>query len=321
MVFWESYPFSIFIQSIFKKSTFEDLTFDKNQIDSPTGNKAELLRHPDYLTTKLICEHLKNYFGNPPHTPILDIPESCLLQSNDFIFYVKDKEQNIAGCVRYHYIGTFLSKPMYLVDCFCIHPSWRKKGVGDYLLTVLHNYSNNKAIPHCLFLKEGSSLSILHLPFYSGIYSYKKVEYGFHNIMTLSNKQAHNIVCIFQKINPNLFIVWNSNSNQLWKLYKKNHYSILACIQDTYQCCIEEGQKKKIGWITCWLESPNVTNLIREEASIEISNSLVGIFNYIWTNQKWTGYSSQWKMDGAFHWYTYQWSTTISMNDNYCILH
>ena len=74
---------------------------------------------------------------------------------------------------------------------------------------------------------------------------------------------------------------------------------------------------KKMGWITAWIESPNINY---EEASTQICDSMYGIFDYIWGNKQWIGNSKEWKTDGQFHWYLYQWNTSIHINNSYCIL-
>jgi len=325
MVFWKTYPLFKFIETFKNENKFKDLSFEKNNLESPTGYHVELINNLSDSKT-MIQIFLKTYFGNPPYSPILDIPESQLIQENDYILFVRDNQNSIAGCVRYHYMGKFISdkaQKIYIVDCFCIHPKWRKKGVGDYLLTSLHRFANNIGIPHCIFLKEGNILSILSQPFYSGIYKYKQVENkNLQNVKKLSIEDAYHRINIFQRFYPDLFIIRNkSSTNQYWILYKKDKYMVLACIQDTYQWYLKNKQKQKMGWITCWIESPNMNISIRAEASEQIVDSMFGVFDSIWINSEWSGNSNKWIIDGPFHWYSYQWTTSLSIKSNYCILH
>jgi hypothetical protein len=126
---------------------------------------------------------------------------------------------------------------------------------------------------------------------------------------------------IFYELNPDIFIIKNKdNKNQIWRLYTKSSQKVLACIQDTYQIFKENNTIKKIGWITAWIESPNITDSFREEASKEISDSMYNQFEYIWGNKEWIGNSTEWELDGQFHWYVYQWDTNISIKKSYCIL-
>jgi GNAT superfamily N-acetyltransferase len=307
---------------------FQDLVFEKDATHSPTGREAIRISKEEKDNVKRICFFLQHNFGHPPKTPVLDIPENCLVGQNDILFYVEDATGEITGCIRYHFLGIFLTdanQPMYVVDCFCIHPSWRKKGVGDYLLTILHRYANDHDIPYCLFLKEGPSLSILHTPLFSSRYVYKQVkqEISHSFIHSLFYQEAHGILRNFHELQPDRCIIVDKNrgENQWWKLYRKEGVTILVCFQSAYQWFMDQGKKKHMGWVTCWLESPNATTAHRAEASELLSNSMDGIFDYIWMNEEWIGNSTKWSIDGAFHWYTYQWSTSIHLKGGYCILH
>ncbi len=320
MVFWKTYP----IKNIFKKvnQRFTQELFNKEYINSPTGIKCELINiKNNKIELKNIKIFLKKYFGEPPNKPIFDISIINLLNNKDIIFYVKDKLNNIVGCIRYHYIGLLMNdnKEIYCVDCFCIHPEWRGKGVGDYLLTFLHIYANKNKIPNAIFLKEGNQLGIIHIPYYSGIYVYKIV----NNIISkyvnnISIKNAYKIIDIYKKIKPNTFIIINKETkNQIWKLYKKEIFMVLVCFQDTHQYT---NDNKKMGWITCWIESPNMTDEMRGIISEEIVDSVYGIFDYIWMNKEWIGNSINWTTDGEFHWYLYQWRTNYRIDKSYCLL-
>jgi hypothetical protein len=329
MVFWKTYPFSTVWKTIWNTQQFRDLQLDKDSIPSPTSKDAILLSRRDRVMMSRLRLFLQQNFGDPPHTPVLDIPESALLPPGDLLFYVED-QNDIVGCIRYHFLGSLLTNsnrpPMYLVDCFCIHPTWRKKGVGDYLLTVLHRYANHQGIPHCLFLKEGWSLSILHPPLYSSRYVYKRVDEASPSpscILSLTSQRVRCLLRVFQELNPDAFIVFPEHraNNQYWKVYRKGKTWILACIQSAYQWFMEDDKLQRIGWVTCWLESPGTEQTHRAEASEQIADSMKGIMEYVWMNEEWTGSSNKWTMDGQFHWYAYQWTTSIHLKNGYCIIH
>jgi len=123
------------------------------------------------------------------------------------------------------------------------------------------------------------------------------------------------------EFNPQLFIIRNSlQTNQYWKLYKKGVHSIMMCVQDTYQ----RVGKKKIGWITAWIESPLIVDDFREDAILAVSNMLYPMFDYVWINQRWINQrwiiKEPWKIDGTFHWYLYQWTTNCSLERSYVFL-
>lgn len=336
MVFWKTYPISNVVKTIyckhFSSAAFISQPFEKHAATSPTGRTYELAS-PHVLQE--IHDYLKRYFGEPPTKPVLDIPLAQLLSERDHLLFVRDANGQIAGTLRYHYIGQMkcIVKPgiswhkeIYCVDCFCIHPQWKRKGVGDYLLTELHHYVNKWNIPYSVFLKEGQRLSIVHPPLYGGIYVYKEIEHSIKNIkdtehtehtQTIPIKLAYTLIEIWQQLYPNTVVITNWKSpNQLWKMYKKERHCILACIQDAYQRT-NSTNNKKIGWITGWLESPEITDEIRTEASNEIANSAP--FDYIWMNRLWTT-DPAWKEDGPFYWYSYQWTTSHVMDRSYCIM-
>lgn len=307
MVFWESYPVLNTIYSLFT-TRFKSLIFDKSRITNPV-NTLHIITYPSNVTR--IRDYLKKYFGNLSK-PVLDIPEIVLLNEKDIIF-VLEHNDSIVGTIRYHYMGIYKNKQIntdiYCVDCFCIHPEWRKKGLADFLLSELHYYANKKGIPYCMFLKEGHILPIIHLPIYSSTYVYRKIKNTGRNMIQLSTDTAYRLIDIFTEFRE-LFIIKNKKLPQTWKLYKNGLSSILICIQNTYQLL----QGKTMGWITAWIESPCVTDSIRKDASEQITAD----FDYIWMNQAWIGDSTEWTIDGDFHWYSYQWSTSI--NRSYCIL-
>jgi hypothetical protein len=330
-MFWTNYPFQTILQDKLNNSVFKDITFKRADVKSPTGFEATIISRELKAPQgglKALKEFLMKYFGKPPKTPILDIPEEALLGEKDYILVVKDNENQIVGCIRYHYIGIFVTgdnQEMYCEDCFCIHPLWRKRGIGDYLLTKLHIFVNNNNIPYSMFLKEGAKLGISHDPFYSGIYVFRKISNPINNptpqITPLNTIQAYSLMDKFREFNRSLFVIRNKNStNQYWKLYKKATYKVLVCFQDAYQRFEEEGKMNKIGWITAWIESPNMTDIIREEASKMLSDSMYNTFDYIWGNLDWIGESPDWKIDGQFNWYLYQWTSCVNIKKSYCIL-
>jgi len=322
MVFWK-------LQSPkYDSSTpFSPSLYKKDALPSPTGVNAVLITAQMATTSRLfteICVYLKNYFGEPPKTPVLDIPEDKLLGPHDYLFLVRDQNSRIAGTIRYRYTGKLLVKDqpeIWRVDCFCIHPEWRKKGVGDYLLTELQCYATKHGEPYAMFLKEGPSLSILNIPMYSSAYVYRPIKANMilaHNVRILSSLQAFYHLEWYSTICPDVMIIRNEHGkNQHWRYYKNDYATILACFQDTYQRF--HGTGEKIGWCTCWLESPLMTDEIRKEAAIEITHTLPA-FDYIWMDKRWVGKGQEWKHDGGFHWYPYQWTSNLTMEQSYCIM-
>jgi GNAT superfamily N-acetyltransferase len=326
MVFWDTYPLLNIIQSKFNREFFKSQIFDKDVLESPTGVDAIIINSKqNNHFIEDVCKFIKINFGNPPNTPVLNIPNEKLIGSKDHVVFVRDIDKNIVGCIRYHFIGIFSTskcEEIYCVDCFTVHKRWRKKGVGEYLLNHLHNYVNQRNIPYSLFLKEGRNLSIALPPLYTSTYVYREIEREeLVCVKDLTPHQAYRLMDLFRELNPGMFIIRNIyNQNQFWRLYKKDTFKVLACFQDTYQSFEKDNKNKKLCWCTAWIESPNMTDNVREEASRELSASMYPDFDFVWMNKVWIGNSSLWKEDGPFYWYSYQWITSINIKKSYCIL-
>ncbi len=310
---------------------FQSLVFDKDPPSSSSWGVARQLHPQDWQQKTHLRAFLQTHFGTPPTSPILDIPEEHLLGPKDALFYVSDNKCNIIGCVRYHHLGQLESNDIYLVDCFCIHPQFRKRGLADHLLTTLHCYANKQGIPYALFLREGPPLPIWSIPLYTSHYVYKRVrqQERINNLHSLTPARAHRLLEAFSNVVPNSLIIRPSSSaNQCWRFYRdsSSHQFILACVQDSYQWLEEaNGQRKKMGWITAWLESSVVTDECRARVLTAMTDSMEGQFDYVWANKEWLGTtdisSTDWKEDGTFHWYAYQWATTRNIKNGYCFIH
>lgn len=302
--------------------------FDKSSISSPTNTTYEVLyASADHQQKQEVCNHLLAYFGNPPHTPSFDIPVDQLLIDEDYILLVRAPSTSlIVGCIRYHYVGEYEGTPIHVVDCFCIHPIWRKKGVGDYLLTELHRYSNAKGIPYALFLKEGINLPLSNtIPIYSGRYIYRPItsyeECPF--LYTISLQRAHRLIAIYQTFYHDRLIITNTRPNQEWRIFEytenQNIKRIIIGIQDSFQRLTPKG--KRMAWVTTWLETPEISNEMRLIAANAVAHSLYPAYGAIWMDQAWMGDKcAEWEGDGAFHWYAYQWNTTPSVKNGYALM-
>ena len=333
MSFWDAYLRSWW--SNHRSALFISQPFERKEPIESLGLAYMWIYQHD-TACKEICQFLYDYFGNPPQKPRFNIPVNHLVLKTDFLLIARDNSSRIVGCIRYHDIGILYhnKERIYAVDCFCIHPAWRGKGVGRQLLYRLHCYANEKGIPHALFLKEGSTVSPFITPLYSGTYVYRRcIGPSSQTLPSISVMDAVKWLTVYQYCNPICCIIHNSHTpNQQWYFYKKQAHSILIGVQDTYQTHFLEKSAQKtqntinvassMGWVTAWLESPLITDTEREEASDKLIESTT--FDYLWMNQVWCNSNASkrgWQQDGAFHWYTYQWLFTTGLGQSYCLMH
>ncbi len=299
--------------------------------------------HPD-STKHDICQFLQTYFSCRESSTVLSVPRlsftaDTLFENGekDHIFLLRNKTDGIIGTVRYHWNGYFMGGPsppptMYLVDALCVHPKWRRKQIVDYLLTELQKFANENHIPNAIFLKEGRSVKPFSLMFYytsqyvyrnlSSLSLSKTTHSSTHTIHTLTSQQAFSWIDIYLQLYPNtLFIGHPHSKNIQWLLYRNGPHRVLAGIQNTHQ--IYPGTNETMGWVTVWFEMGPVTDRIRKQASLDITNHLQGIYDWIWMDVVWAGAkekSEEWMMDGDFYWYQYQWETNKVIEHSYGII-
>lgn len=320
MVFWKSISWTYLFQSIFPRSPFLPLVFHPDKQITPSNTRLHRLIYPlNEQESAEIRSWLTKYFGMPPQKPRL-VMEDPILCPKDIGLRLCDRKTNeIIGFLRYHFIGEFMGNEIYSVDCFCIHPHWRGKGLGDYLLTELQLYANEARKPYAMFLKEGPSLSIFHRPIYSSEYAYRYTpmnEPVSPYVYKLSPLQVKKTMKMYRGMYPSTWIVWNEEgSGQTWLLYHRNSCYVWVCIQSAQQIT-ENGLR--MGWMTAWLESTELSSSFRAEACLALTHHVHHGYDAIWVDRKWTGGSSDWRADGQFHFYTYQWSSNQSVGISYC---
>jgi GNAT superfamily N-acetyltransferase len=331
-MFWCDYPWWNHLGRI---APFQSCLFERSPVPSPDALLRRLVAPVTATDTVLlssVCLFLSTHFSTHPR---LSFTPDTLLGTGDTLFVLLRKNR-IVGTLRYHFIGN-LSRPdgpipIHLVDAFCIHPDERKKGIGAYLLAELHRYANKHQMPYALFLKEGPALPILPLPLYSGCYAYARLPVPLHGpsfldpskvqVISFTAQQAHRLVSVYRTCQPHTLIITHPTTpNQCWRGYRRGPISILACIQDAHQ---EMGPGQRMGWVTVWLESPMTSDSDRRMASRLLFQDITE-YAWIWIDRRWTGDSvddpsSPWRADGGFHWYTYQFTSGLSMNAGYGIM-
>jgi GNAT superfamily N-acetyltransferase len=331
-MFWSGYPWWKHLSS---PTAFSSHAFPPpDPPPLPDGVQLRILTCSDVLgendLLKRICVFLYDHFGKQPR---LVFHPDTLLPPRDHLLVLHDPSTQILGTIRYHFIGHLYPPgstpespyPIHLVDAFCLHPHHRGKGWGAVLLATLHHYANRMGIPHALFLKEGPCLPVLPLPIYSGRYVYRSVactnpKSPSPSVFPLRAPHAQKWIHLYRICQPQTLLLIHPIADAHWRVYRRDHRWVLACFQDTHQQWITPEGKERMGWCTVWLESPDLTAEQRQEVSLLLSDSVSAHFDWIWMNRQWTGGGAPWKEDGGFHWYTYQWTTNLSMRQSYALM-
>jgi hypothetical protein len=346
-MFWEIYNRKSqhgkrLLTSLLVNPPFVSYPFDRPPLSLPEeiGQIEHITSlHPDAVKQE-ICLFLQTYFCCRSSSTSLSVPRlSFTINSlfehgeRDHVFLLRHKTDGIIGTVRYHWNGYFMGGPsppptMYLVDALCIHPKWRGKQIVDYLLTELQKFANTNHIPNAIFLKEGASLKPLALMYYyTSQYVYRNLSSSRSKPSTsaihkLTSQQAFFWIQIYLQLYPHTLFIGHPHSNNIkWLLYRNGPHRILTGIQNTHQ--IYPGTNETMGWITVWLETGPITNTIRKQASIDITNHLQGTYDWIWMDMVWAGEkekSEEWMIDGNFYWHQYQWETNKVIDGSYGIM-
>jgi hypothetical protein len=329
-MFWLHYPWWRHLRSGY--DTFPYLPPDHTQgsqesQESQESQDIQDIRHLTYpaerSTLQAVCHFLRTHFAYEtpgPHPTLCFTPETLLGPMDHLLILYEGNKRNdspssgIIGTIRYHFTG-FLweaDRPaIYLVDAFCLHPAHRHHGKGAVLLHALHRLANGLGLPHALFLKEGRPL--LPLPLRSGRYRYRRCHRTMDtvHVTPVTPKQAHRWIHVHQMLSPTLLILAPPDApNQQWYVYRSAAIAstiILACLQDTHQRTSEE----RMGWITVWLETPNVTDDHRREAANAFADGPHG-FDWLWITLDTPDTLIGWQDDGPFHWYSFQWTASTA---------
>jgi GNAT superfamily N-acetyltransferase len=279
---------------------------------------------------RAVADFLAQNFGSPPHSPRLRArfsPEDLILVCKD----IKDPLK-INGCIRLSYAGHFETIPIFVVDCFCIAPTWRKTGLGTHLLMALQREAMPRKMGLTVFLKESAPVMALRHPIYSSFYVFCRNPHTSSHIeetedvRSLTHEEALRLVAIYKEIYPDTFILCanhvSKNREILWRLWKRGPLFILASFQDSFQ--IHPQTNSTIGWATGWLESPLLATSSQQDIrQLYISKIISSLpYDWIWADRAWikptdSPSSSHWQQDGPFHWYTYQWQPLIRPNGSY----
>lgn len=207
--------------------------------------------------------------------------------------------------------GLFEGHAVYTIDCLCVHPEDRAQQMASRLLATLHRYGVPRGYRYHVFLKEGRPLPGLP-PLYSSTYVFRRraLKESSNPPTVIPTALAYRLLAAYRSVRPDVFFLGSDTPNQTWWFWKRGPAWALACVQDAYQCHPEGG---RIGMWTAFFRSEDATRAFNEMVD-------AAPFAWSWTDRVFVEDMAGWREDGPFHWYTYQWSTSLVPGSNYGIL-
>jgi len=301
-------------------------------LSNPVQTSVRLLGPFDPPTA--LQKFLQNFFGQPPARPRLlpnlspSISEHILtIQTHQThqthqAHLSETSQSKIIGSIRYR-ANACLFLPanvqISVIDCFCVHPSYQKKGIGTALLSHLHHFTMKRGHKYSIFLKEGAPIFAPIPPLYSSTYAYRRPQpRRSPNVRQIYQFQAVALVKLYCQIFTNTFVLLPSTNNRTktyWFFWLGPDLKwLLAVFQDAYQ---EHPSGGRIFTLSGVLSSPTLSPAHYQEALEETVSHFathVPLLSWIWTDASFIREQrnpADWQKDGPFHWYSYQWDTSL----------
>jgi len=267
---------------------------------TPAGLTLELSEQIPQIT-----EFLKTNFGKVGGPRLC--PSLCL-SPTELILVATDLSGQIVGSIRYRRAATFEGQSIHCIDCFCVKQAYRGSGLATALLLTLHELTNERNLRYSIFLKEGRPIPG-QIPFYSSTYVYKATNTDGPKMKPIPTDLAVKLADCYRQMNPEtVWIHSPKNPNQAWYLYKNGIQTLFVCIQDSFQ----EWRGGRIGWLTACFRTGSVP--------LDLTLSVPG-YQWIWSDKVFlNGDEQDWKDDGPFHWYGYQWTSCLRPSRYYAIV-
>jgi hypothetical protein len=320
---------------------------------SPTGHEyiKATLENSSKVATFLQENYHTGSSATPETSPKCTITSEWItLQINQGTIYllVYDNNKEIVGCISASQLGYI--KPgqnnikIRLIREFCISSNWRKKGLGSYLLLKIWDVLKEINEDSVLFLKEGASIPSAGIPLYNSSWIYKIINIDQQlssKCIILDTSQTKEILESFSK-NYDLSI-YNSFPPELHTdtiiLHFKGFRGEILCamtdakqqingidiwymtgwyvkgeLLDSESCQAAEEFGKKIAAATAkkavavWLDEKVLPKKAAANSNIQ---KMLPIPSNIYLKE-----DSNWKKDGPFNWYSFQFTTGIYNDAN-----
>jgi len=194
-------------------------------------SESELILMPEFLNRYYsVSSSCKCYL------PLSHIQN--MVRNNFWEVYVVLNNSLLIGCVIRRWISDLsvkgvIWKKAAIVDYFCVHPAWRKRGVGRWLLQTLQNSA--QPLPPHLILWEG--LNPLYPPLSVGFFwSFRKINSIQNNTEEIKNTTIYNSFISSEIIHSK----YNDQSSET-QLFRTPYGYIL--VWDTFHRSIPDGAK------------------------------------------------------------------------------
>lgn len=203
-----------------------------------------------------------------------------------------------------------------LIRDFCVAPAARGRGVGNTLLQAILADSRALGQVCAVFLKEGAPIGRAGPSLYSSTWMYRRYK-GRESSFGASEIPARHvdeILGMFSAENPR--VIYNLPADPATTatrvfIYKGFSGAILAAFTPAYQK--HPNNNAEIIYQTGWLERGEVFPMERIDAARALSELAARSMGagWIWMDRAALGKQTmmyQWKDDGPFHWYAYNWT-------------
>jgi hypothetical protein len=236
----------------------------------------------------------------------------------------------LAGCISSQPAGricrsaTSSAFPIRLITNFCVHPNFRKQGIGSRLLTAVWSDTNQLGEDATIFLKEGAPLLSAGLPLFSGRWVYRFCSTTTSQQPTqirqiVDADVAEHLLIDYSQTVSDPFknkCVYNSYigaarrpSQTLLYEYKGLRGSILTAFTPAFQD--HPSNRRPIYYQTGFYEKGEIMEIERLAAARAISEYVGGVLGgaWIWCDVSFINgrVSPPWLADGPYYYYAFNW--------------
>jgi hypothetical protein len=232
-------------------------------------------------------------------------------------------QPSLAGCISSQPAGricrsaTCSAFPIRLITNFCVHPNFRKKGVGSRLLQAAWADIKQLGEAAAIFLKEGSPLLAAGLPIASGRWVYRfctssSTVAAATQICQIAPADAEHLLIDYAASEPrNLYNFYGSLAACQTRLYeyKGMRGSILTAFTPAFQH--HPSNRRPIVYQTGFYEKGQILEQERLAAARAISEYVGSQLGgaWIWCDISFINGRAQppWLLDGPYYYYAFNW--------------